>query len=55
MPTARSLVALSLTVLIASSSLRADQQHIVAPAQVAAAVADRGPNRMQTARPLPTP
>jgi hypothetical protein len=42
MPTARSLVALSLTVLIASSSLRADQQHIVAPAQVAAAVADRG-------------
>ena len=41
MPTARSLVALSLTVLIASTSVRADQQHIVAPAQVAAAVADR--------------
>jgi hypothetical protein len=41
MPTARSLVAFSLTVLIASSSVRADQQHIVAPAQVAAAVADR--------------
>jgi predicted outer membrane protein len=41
MPTARSLVAFSLTVLIASSSVRADQQHIVAPAQVAAAVAYR--------------
>jgi hypothetical protein len=41
MPTARSLVALSLAVLVASSSVHADQQHIVAPAQVAAAVADR--------------
>jgi predicted outer membrane protein len=41
MPTARSLVAFSLAVLIAASSVRADQQHIVAPAQVAAAVADR--------------
>jgi hypothetical protein len=41
MPTARSFVAFSLTLLIAASSVRADQQHIVAPAQVAAAVADR--------------
>jgi hypothetical protein len=41
MPTARSLLAFSLAVLIVSSSVLADQQHIVAPAQVAAAVADR--------------
>ena len=41
MPTVRSLVAFSLIVLIAASSVRADQQHIVAPAQVAAAVAER--------------
>jgi|SRR6188508_216586 hypothetical protein len=41
MSTARSFVALPLVVFMASSSLRADQQHIVAPGQVAAAVADR--------------
>lgn len=41
MSTARSFVALSLAVFVASASLGADQQHIVPPGQVAAAVADR--------------
>lgn len=42
MPTVRSLLALPLSLLIlASSPAFADQQHIVAPTQLAATVADR--------------
>ncbi len=42
MPTVRSLLALPLSLLVlASSPAYADQQHIVAPAQVAATVTDR--------------
>ena len=42
MPTARSLLVLALSLVLVSSSspAAADQQHIVAPAQVAATVAD---------------
>src|SRR5262245_41117790 len=42
MPTCRSLVALSLSLLMfLSSSASAGQQHVVAPSQVASAVEDR--------------